>query len=260
VRQLYIGKVAAVTGGTQGLGEAVARALVREGAAGLAIAGRSVNRGASVAEELTGAGCPTIFVSADLHVPDDCRRVVRETVERFGRIDGLVNCAAINTRGTIEETTVDLWDEHMAVNARAPFLTMQEAVRHMRSTGGGGAIVNIVTQNAHGGQPCLVAYSASKGALATLTRNVAHAVRYDRIRVNGIMLGWTDTPNEDWIQRHAHGAGEDWLARAEAAQPMGRLAKPDEVADLVVLLLSDRGGIMTGALIDYTQRVPGCFD
>ncbi len=260
MRQFYIGKVAAVTGGTQGVGEAVARTLAREGAAGLTIAGRCVPRGTSIAEELTGAGCPTIFVQSDLHVPDNCRRVVRETMDRFGRIDGLVNCAALNTRGTIEETTVELWDEHMAVNVRAPFLTMQEAIRHMRTLGRGGAIVNIVTQNAHGGQPHLVAYSASKGALATLTKNVAHAVRYDRIRVNGIMLDWTDTPNEDWIQRHAHGAGDDWLARAEAAQPMGRLAKPDEIADLVVLLLSDRGGIMTGALIDYAQKVPGCFD
>jgi len=148
----------------------------------------------------------------------------------------------------------------MAVHARAPFLTMQEAIKQMRATGRGGAIVNVVTQNAHGGQPQLVAYSASKGALATLTKNVAHAVRYDRIRVNGIMLGWTDTPNEDWIQRRAHGAGDGWLERAEAAQPMGKLAKPDEIADLIALLLSDRGGIMTGALIDYTQRIPGCFD
>jgi len=260
VRQLYTGKVAVVTGGTQGLGEAVARALVREGAAGVAIAGRSAPRGVAIAEELTAAGCPTIFIQADLHLPEDCRRVVGETVRRFGKIDGLVNSAALNTRGTIEETTVELWDEHMAVNARAPFLTMQEAIKQMRATGRGGAIVNVVTQNAHGGQPQLVAYSASKGALATLTKNVAHAVRYDRIRVNGIMLGWTDTPNEDWIQRRAHGAGDDWLERAEAAQPMGKLAKPDEIADLIALLLSDRGGIMTGALIDYTQRIPGCFD
>jgi NAD(P)-dependent dehydrogenase (short-subunit alcohol dehydrogenase family) len=258
--QLYAGRVAAVTGGTQGVGEAVARALAREGAGGLGIAGRNVPRGAAVAEELTAAGCPAIFIKADLHIPEHCTRVVRDTMARFGRIDGLVNCAALNTRGTIEETTVELWDEHMAVNARAPFLTMQEAIKHMRAGGRGGAIVNIITQNAHGGQPHLVAYSASKGALATLTKNVAHAVRYDRIRVNGIMLGWTDTPNEDRIQRDAHGAGDDWLARAEAAQPMGKLGKTDEIADLVVLLLSDRGGIMTGALVDYTQRVPGCFD
>lgn len=260
MRQLYAGKVAAVTGGTQGVGESVARALAREGAAGLAIAARSAGPGEAIAAELTAAGCPTIFVKADLHVADDCRRIVRRTVERFGRIDGLVNCAALNTRGTIEDTTVDLWDEHMAVNARAPFLTMQEAVRHMRARGEGGAIVNVITNCAHGGPPHLTAYSASKGALATLTRNVAHAVRYDRIRVNGIMLGWTNTPNEDSIQRRAHGAPDDWLRRAEAQRPMGKLAQPDELADFIALVLGNRGGIMTGALIDYDQQIVGCYD
>jgi NAD(P)-dependent dehydrogenase (short-subunit alcohol dehydrogenase family) len=100
--------------------------------------------------------------------------------KRRVRIDGLVNCAALNTRGTIEETTVELWDEYMAVNARAPFLTMQEAITHVRAAGRGGAIVNIITQNAHGGQPNLVAYSASKGALATLTRNLRRCERGHR--------------------------------------------------------------------------------
>jgi len=82
---------------------------------------------------------------------------------------------------------------------------------------------------------------------------VAGAHRFDRIRVNGILLGWTDTPHEDAAQRRYHGAGDDWLAVAEAELPMGRLAQPDEIADLAVLLLSDRGGIMTGSLIEYSQ-------
>lgn len=252
--------VAAVTGGTSGIGAAVARALATEGAAGLTIAGRDTGRGTRLAGELTDAGCPTQFLAVDLADPDDCRDVVRRTVRRFGHIDALANCAADTSRSALDATTPEFFDHMMAVNVRAPLLTMQEAIRDMRRRSSPGAIVNILSMNVYGGQPHLVAYSASKGALATLTRNVAHAHRFDRIRVNGVNLGWADTPHEDQVQRRVHGQGPDWLARAEAAAPMGRLAKPDEVAALVVLLLSGAGGVMTGSLIDYDQHVPGCAD
>jgi NAD(P)-dependent dehydrogenase (short-subunit alcohol dehydrogenase family) len=256
----YLGKVAAVTGGTSGVGEAVARTMAMEGAAALTIAGRDEQRGTRIAAELTGAGCPTRFLRVDLRQVSDSRAVIRRTVEWYGRVDGLANCAASTRRSTLDETTPEFFDEMMAVNVRAPMLTMQEAIRDMRHRRQPGAIVNILSVAAAGGQPFLAAYAASKGALATLTRNVAHAHRYDRIRVNGILLGWTDTPHEDEVQRRDHGRDADWLAAAEAASPMGRLAKPDEIAELVVLMLSDRGGIMTGSLIEYAQDVPGACD
>jgi NAD(P)-dependent dehydrogenase (short-subunit alcohol dehydrogenase family) len=256
----YNGKVAAVTGGTSGVGEAVARALVAQGARALTIAGRDERRGGAIASQLTSAGCPTRFLAVDLAQVADARAVVTRTVEWYGRIDGLANCAASTERSTLDETTPELFDHMMAVNVRAPLLTMQEAIRDMRRRGEPGAIVNILSVAAYGGQPFLAAYAASKGALATLTRNVAYAHRFDRIRVNGILLGWTDTPHEDSVQRHAHGRGEGWLAQAEAAAPMGRLAKPDELAELVVLMLSDRGGVMTGSLVEYAQDVAGCSD
>jgi NAD(P)-dependent dehydrogenase (short-subunit alcohol dehydrogenase family) len=256
----YQGKVAAVTGGTSGVGEAVARALAAEGAAGLTIAGRNVARGERIARELSDIGCPTRFLAVDLARVADARAVVQHTVEWFGRIDGLVNAAATTQRATLDDTTPELFDHIMAVNVRAPLFTMQEAIRDMRRRGEPGAIVNILSVAVAGGQPYLAAYAASKGALATLTRNVAYAHRFDRIRVNGILLGWTDTPHEDEVQRQYHGAGPDWLARAEAQAPMGKLAKPDELADLIVLMLSDRGGIMTGSLVEYSQDVAGCSD
>jgi NAD(P)-dependent dehydrogenase (short-subunit alcohol dehydrogenase family) len=256
----YLGKVAAVTGGTSGVGEAVARTMAMEGAAALTIAGRDEQRGTRIAAELTGAGCPTRFLRVDLRQVSDSRAVIRRTVEWYGRVDGLANCAASTRRSTLDEMTPEFFDEMMAVNVRAPMLTMQEAIRDMRHRRQPGAIVNILSVAAAGGQPFLAAYAASKGALATLTRNVAHAHRYDRIRVNGILLGWTDTPHEDEVQRRDHGRDADWLAAAEAASPMGRLAKPDEIAELVVLMLSDRGGIMTGSLIEYAQDVPGASD
>ena len=112
-----------------------------------------------------------------------------------------------------ETTTAELWDRMFAVNVRAPFLLIQDAVKAMKKAGIAGAIVNVITMSSHGGQPFLAAYSASKGALAVLTKNAAHALRADRIRVNGINMGWADTPNEDRVQR-AEGKPADWLARA----------------------------------------------
>lgn len=253
------GKVLVVTGGTQGVGEGVARRASEEGAAGIAICGRSAEQGAAVASALEARGTPALFVRADLESPDDCRAVVAAAERRFGRVHGLVNAAGITDRGTLEDTTVELWDRMFAVNARAPFLLMQEAVRVMKREGGGGSIVNVLSMSAHGGQPFITAYCASKGALAVLTRNAAHALRAHRIRVNGINMGWTETPNEHRVQR-AQGAPEDWLARAEARQPFGRLLKPRDIAHLAVYLLSDESEMMTGAVIDLDQNVMGAHD
>src|SRR3546814_18630078 len=105
--------------------------------------------------------------------------------------------------------------------------------------------------SSHGGQPFLTAYSASKGALAVLTKNVAHALRRDRIRVNGINIGWSDTPNEHKVQREAMGRGPDWLAEAEAAQPFGRLIKPNDVDRLTAFLLCPDSGVITGSIIAH---------
>ena len=257
---LYQGKKAIITGGTQGLGEAIARKLTEEQAAGLVISGRNDTRGKAVAEELTQLGTPTQFVKARTENPEDCVNLVQEALQFLRFVDGLVNSAAVTTRGTLEDTTVELWDHHMAVNVRAPFLIMQQTVKAMQTRGKGGAIVNIITGAAHGGKPFLTPYSASKGALATLTKNAAYSQRWNKIRVNGIMIGWMDTPGEDAIQRQFHGAQDGWMEEAERKQPMGRLVKPDEVAELVALMLSDRGGVMCGSLIDYDQEVIGASD
>ncbi len=255
----YADRVFVVTGSTQGIGEAIAVALASEGAAGIVICGRNEANGARVKASLEEMGTDAEYVPADLASPEDCRRVVASCDHRFGRIDGLVNAAGLTDRGTIEDTPLELWDRMFAVNTRAPFLLMQDAIRMMKRDGRGGAIVNIVTMSSYGGQPKLTAYCASKGALATLTKNVAHAVRFDRIRVNGVNIGWTATPNEHRIQL-AEGQPEDWLARAEAEQPMGRLIAPQDVANLTLFLLGPASGVMTGSLIDCDQTVIGAYD
>ncbi|MGB8928225.1 MAG: SDR family oxidoreductase, partial [Pantoea agglomerans] len=104
------------------------------------------------------------------------------------------------------------------------------------------------------------AYAASKGALVTLTKNVAFSAMRNRIRVNGLNIGWMDTPHEHDIQRHYHNAEENWLTKAEHAQPFGRLLKSTEVARAVAFLLSGESGMMTGAVIDFDQSVVGCGD
>ncbi len=253
-------KVAVVTGSTQGLGEAIARRLAEGGlVGGLVICGRTADRGQRLARELAASGCPTEFVAADLANVEACRRVVGQAREAFGRVDVLVNSAATSERGSILDTTPELFDRIMALNVRAPFFLMQEAIRLMVERGIAGSILNIISMSSHGGQPFLCPYSTSKGALATLTRNVARSVLPHRIRVNGLNLGWMDTPGEDAIQKRAHGAGPDWLAQAEKGQPFGRLIKPAEVAEAAAFLLSERSGLMTGAVIDFDQNVVGTY-
>jgi NAD(P)-dependent dehydrogenase (short-subunit alcohol dehydrogenase family) len=180
-----------------------------------------------------------------------------EAIARLGTVNALLNSAATTARGTLQGTTLEMWQQQMDINARGPFLLMQALVRHLLETKAPGSIVNILSQSAHCGQSFLVGYSASKAALANLTKNVAQSHRAQRIRCNGVMAGWMDTPGEHAIQKRAHNAPDDWLAKAEAARPMGQLAKPDELAGLVSYMLSPDSGVMTGALVDYDQWVPG---
>jgi len=255
-RDQLSGKVIVVTGGTQGLGEAIARHLVERDAEGLVICGRNRANGEQVAGDLEAAGCPTVYVPADLSQEVDCREVVRACDARFGRVDGLVNVAGDTTRGTLEDTTVALWDYLFALNARAPFILMQEAVRVMKREKIGGSIVNIITMSCYCGEPYLTPYCASKGALATLTKNVANALRFDRIRVNGVNIGWMATPHEHAVQK-ALGQPDDWLERVEPKFPFGRLLRPEDPVELVAYLLSDAAKMMTGSLIDFDQTVIG---
>lgn len=250
---------AVITGGAQGVGLAIARQLLAEGCRRLMLAGRDAAKGGKAVAELTGAGADVAFTAIDLQDVQACLDLIDASVERLGSVNALVNAAALGARGTLTDTPVELWDQMLDTNARAPFFLMQGFVRHRQAEGGGGSIVNILSQCAHCGQSYLAAYSASKGALATLTKNVANAYRFQRIRCNAILPGWMDTPGEDATQRRFHGATDGWLERAEAAQPMGQLCKPDQLAGLASYLLSADAGVMTGALIDYDQNIAGAY-
>jgi NAD(P)-dependent dehydrogenase (short-subunit alcohol dehydrogenase family) len=256
----FAGQYAVVTGGTQGLGEAIARLFARRGAAGIVICGRNRERGDAIARELSKAGCDTRFVLADLASMDDCRKVVSAADKAWGRLHVLVNCAGMTDRGTILDTTPELFDRMFAVNVRAPFFLMQDAIKIMQRERIAGSIVNLITMSSYGGQSFITAYCSSKGALVTLTRNVAFAVMRSRIRVNGLNVGWSDTPGEDRIMKTYHGAKDGWLAEAERKQPFGRLIKPAEVARAIAFLASDESGLMTGSIVDFDQSVRGAYD
>jgi len=258
----YKDKIALVTGSNSGgLGTTIATQLAEQGAKGVVLTGRSkTGETDKIINRIQKLGADVLFVTADLRIPDECKTLIEKLDGHFGKVDGLVNSAGLTSRGTIENTSVELWDEHFAINVRAPFILMQGCIKIMQREKIAGSIVNIITQSAHGGQPFLTPYSSSKGALVTLTKNVAHSQRSHQIRVNAIMPGWMDTPAEHAIQKSFHHAPDNWLELAEARQPMGKLIQPVELSRLATYLLSDDSGVITGSVIDYDQNVNGAYD
>ncbi len=252
-------RVVLVSGGTQGVGLAIARAALAEGAR-VVVTGRRVDVGERAAAALSSGGGDARFVRCDVADVDACRAAVDATVAVHGRVDGLVNAAGCTDRGTILDTTPEMFERHVAVNLRGPFFLMQAVVADMVRRGEPGSIVNLISVSSHGGQPYLTPYVATKAGLAGLTRNVAHAHRFDRIRVNGVNLGWTATDGEDLVQRRFHDAGDDWREQAAAQLPAGRIATPEDVTGLVVLLLGEASGVVTGSVIDWDQTVVGAYD
>lgn len=253
------GKIAVVTGAAQGIGEATARLFLARGAAGVVLVDVQADRLKSVEASLKDAGHKALAVPTDLGDAEAVARVMPAADAAFGRVDILANIAGLTDRGGIMDSDVAFFDRMFAVNVRAPFFLMQGALRIMEREKTGGAIVNILSVNAYVGAPNLSPYSASKGALLTLTKNTANAVNWQRVRANGIALGWVDTPGEHETLRKFHGAEDGWLDAAEKSRPFGRLVKPADVARLIGFLASDESAPMTGAVIDFEQTVFGGF-
>lgn len=254
------GKVAVVTGGTQGLGAAIARLFAQAGAAGIAIVGRDADKGSALADAIFAeTGVPVLMITADLGDIEQVISVVGKAEAQFGRIDILVNAAGLTDRGNLLHTSPELFDRLFAVNVRAPFFLMQEAVKAMARCGAEGAILNIGSASARAGQPFLAAYSASKGALSTLTRNSGFALMRNRVRVNQLDIGWMASDNERTVQLQETG-NPDWEEKAAATLPFGRLLDPVEVAKAALWIVSPDSGMMTGAVIPFDQSVWGGYD
>lgn len=250
-----------INGGTQGLGEAIARRLISQGGAtGLVLAGRSADRGQTLAAEFSAAGTPTIFVQVDASDVESPHVVVDACRARFGTVNGLVNVAALTTRATLFQDSPDHFDRMMTMNVRAPYFMIQAAAELMIATGAKGSIVNIGSTSGHGGQTKLSAYNISKGAMTIMTKNLAFGLMKNNIRVNQVNPGWMETESEHNTQVNHDGSPENWLELAAPLRPLGRLVQPWEVANAVVYCLSEDAGLMTGNCIDIDQSVQGAGD
>jgi NAD(P)-dependent dehydrogenase (short-subunit alcohol dehydrogenase family) len=243
-------RVALITGSATGIGRGIAEHFASLGAR-IVIHGPDEGPARAVADELGRAGHEAASVAGNLLDAETCRRIIRFAVERYGGLDVLVNNAGTVARGSLENASVELWDTILGVNLRAPFLCLQEAVKSMK-TRGGGSIVNIGSINAYAGLPNLGPYSVSKGGLMTLTKNAALALNQYRIRVNQINVGWTLTENEDRTQR-ADGKGANWLDEAVKTRAFGRLLLPIDIAHAAAYFASDDGAVVTGAVMDLEQ-------
>ncbi len=241
-------KVILVTGSTTGIGEGMVRVFAREGAKVMIHGRRSDAAQALVAE----IGNEASFVIGSLEDPQVPAHLITETVNKFGRIDGLVNNAAAITRGSIEKTDSELFDRTVAVDLKAPFLLIQAALPYFRRQGTG-RVLNIGSMNAYCGERNQFIYSICKGGLMTLTRNLADAYGAEGIRVNQLNVGWTLTPNE-FALKMKEGLPEDWPARVSRTYaPSGRLLSPEDVAWAAVYFLSDEAALINGAVLDVEQ-------
>lgn len=250
---------ALVTGGSQGLGLAIARQLIRDGCRRVVLASRDQAIGAEAASALSRDGVEAQFIGVDMGDVVAVRAMVDEAHQSMGQITAFVNGAANTDRGSILDTTPQMWDAIMDVNAKGAFFALQRVAQLAIEGGHPACAVNILSVVVHCGLPFLAPYAASKAALMNITKNAAQALAHHQIRVNGINVGWMDTPGEDAIQRKWHGAGDDWLERAEARMPFGMLVKPDHVAGLASFLLGPASGVVTGSIIDFDQQVVGAY-
>jgi NAD(P)-dependent dehydrogenase (short-subunit alcohol dehydrogenase family) len=248
-------KVVIVTGAAQGLGRAIAVEAARSGAAAIVITDHPTKNCEQSLAEISKLGAKAAFVPADLMEQDAPANIIAAAIEKFGRIDGLVNAAGLSDRGSVATVDPAFFDRLFTVNTRAPMFLMQGLIRHLQERKAPGSIVNILSFQAHGAAVSLAVYGATKAALSLLTKNAAFAHRTDRIRIFGINLGWADTDGEREMQAVKLGRGESWLSEAEARMSWGRLIKPEDVAHLALFLLSDISIPMSGALIDQVQDV-----
>jgi NAD(P)-dependent dehydrogenase (short-subunit alcohol dehydrogenase family) len=239
-------KVALITGGTSGIGEATALLFSQEGAR-VAITGRSVERGQKLAQKIESAGGPALFLESDVRLAAHCRRAVEETLKTFGRLDVLFNNAGVYYPHTALDCSEEEWDLQIDINLKGTFLMSKYALPSMIEQGSGVIINNSSGWGLVGGDAA-VAYCASKGGVVLLTKAMAIDHGRQGIRVNCICPGDVDTPMLPEDARMRGLKWQDYLAGA-ANRPMGRIGTPEEIAKAVLFLASDDSSFISGAAL-----------
>lgn len=242
-------KVVLVTGSCTGIGRAIVKRCVQEGAR-VIVNGLEEDLGIALLVEL-GADNAELLIG-DITLPDTPQQLVARAVERFGRLDYVVNNAALILSSDILSTNEELMQRMLAVNTIAPFRIIQAALPHLSQVRGG--VLNIGSVNAWCGEPDLLAYSVSKGALMTLTRNLGDSLfRSYGVRVNQVNPGWVLTEKEIMNKRE-QGMKENWYQDLPSLfAPAGRLLSPQEIATAAIYLLSDECGPISGQVLDLDQ-------
>jgi NAD(P)-dependent dehydrogenase (short-subunit alcohol dehydrogenase family) len=245
------GQVAIVTGGGSGIGRAICQALAAEGAA-IVVADIAEAGATETVRLVEAAGAQALAVRTDVSRKADIEALVTATLDRFRRVDILVNDAAIGGGPRLLEMDEDYWDRVLAIDLKGPFLTSQAVARHMVARGGGGRIVNISSGSAVRSAPGTGAYSAAKAGLLALTRSFATELGEHNVLVNAVAPGFTDTP----LARRAHPTDADLLARVttgRSANVLGRVGRPEEIAAAVLFLCLPASSYLTG----HTLHVNG---